>query len=55
VLILGQMASHRCMVCAECTTSTMPFWPQSMEFLGDVGQVEARFGPFRDSVNLDAR
>jgi hypothetical protein len=23
--------------------------------LGDVGQVEARFGPFRDSVNLDDR
>jgi hypothetical protein len=23
--------------------------------LGDVGQVEARFGPFRDSVNLVAR
>jgi hypothetical protein len=26
-----------------------------MELLGDVGKVEARFGPFRDSVNLDAR
>jgi hypothetical protein len=23
--------------------------------LGDVGQVEARFGPFGDSVNLSAR
>ena len=23
--------------------------------LGDEAQVEARFGPFRDSVNLDAR
>jgi hypothetical protein len=23
-----------------------------MVLLGDVGQVEARFGPFRDSVNL---
>jgi hypothetical protein len=30
-----------CTVCAECTTG-----------LGDVGQVEARFGPFRDNVDL---
>jgi hypothetical protein len=26
-----------------------------MELLGDVGYVEARFGFFGDSVNLDAR
>jgi hypothetical protein len=26
-----------------------------MVHLGDVGQVEARFGLFRDSVNLSAR
>jgi hypothetical protein len=26
-----------------------------MELLGDVGQVEARFGPLGDSVNLDPR
>jgi hypothetical protein len=26
-----------------------------MELLGDVGHVEARFGPFGDSANLDAR
>jgi hypothetical protein len=26
-----------------------------MELLGDVGKVKARFGPFRDSDNLDAR
>jgi hypothetical protein len=26
-----------------------------MELLGDVGQVEAQFGSFGDSVNLDAR
>jgi hypothetical protein len=25
------------------------------ELLGDVGQVEARFGPLVDNVNLDAR
>jgi hypothetical protein len=26
-----------------------------MVLLGDVGQMEAHFGPFRDSVNLSAR
>jgi hypothetical protein len=26
-----------------------------MVLLGDVGQVEARFNPFRDSVNLGVR
>jgi hypothetical protein len=26
-----------------------------MELLGDVGQVETRFGPFGGSVTLDAR
>jgi hypothetical protein len=26
-----------------------------MELLGDVGHVEARFGPFGDSANLDTR
>jgi hypothetical protein len=31
------------------------FWVHLMELLGDVGQVEARFGPLGDTVNLDAR
>jgi hypothetical protein len=26
-----------------------------MELLGDIGQMEAHFGLFEDSVNLDAR
>jgi hypothetical protein len=26
-----------------------------MELLGDVGPMEARFGPFGDSANLDTR
>jgi hypothetical protein len=26
-----------------------------MVLLGDIGQVEARFGPFGDRINLDAR
>jgi hypothetical protein len=28
---------------------------QTMELLGDVGQMEARFGLFRDSANVDTR
>jgi hypothetical protein len=35
--------------CTVCTKYTM-----DMELLGDVGEMEARFGPFGDSVNLDA-
>jgi hypothetical protein len=31
------------------------FWTNQMELLGDEAQLEARFGPFRDSANLDAR
>jgi hypothetical protein len=30
------------------------FWTHPMELLGDVGQVETRFGTFGDSVNLSA-
>jgi hypothetical protein len=31
------------------------FWAHPMDLLGGVGQMEAHFGPFGDSVNLDAR
>jgi hypothetical protein len=31
------------------------FWVHPMVLLGDVCQVEARFGPFGDSVSLGAR
>ena len=31
------------------------FWMHPMVPLGDEDQVEAYFGPFEDSVNLDAR
>jgi hypothetical protein len=31
------------------------FWMHSIELLGDVGQMEASFGLFGDSVNLDTR
>jgi hypothetical protein len=31
------------------------FWTQLMVLLGDEAELEARFGPFGDSANLDAR
>jgi hypothetical protein len=31
------------------------FWSSPMILLGNVRQVEARFGPFEDSVDLNAR
>jgi hypothetical protein len=31
------------------------FWPHLIDLLGDVGQMEARFGLFRDSVNRHVR
>jgi hypothetical protein len=31
------------------------FWPHLMGLLDDLGQIEAHFGLFGDSVNLDAR
>jgi hypothetical protein len=41
--------------CEECTTGLEIILAHLMVFLGDVGQVEARFGQFGDSVKLDAR
>jgi hypothetical protein len=37
------------------TKAWKSFWTHPMEFLGDVGHVEAHFGPFRDRAKLDAR
>jgi hypothetical protein len=31
------------------------FWTKPMELLSDEAQVEAHFGPFGDSANLDTR
>jgi hypothetical protein len=31
------------------------FWAHLIELIGDVGQVEARFDTFGDSVNVNAR
>jgi hypothetical protein len=52
VLVLAQ---DRCTVCAECTIGLETILDAPEVLLGDVGQVEARFSPFGDSVNLGAR
>ena len=42
-------------VCAECTTGMEIVLAVPDGTIGDVGQGEARFSLFRDSVSLDAR
>ena len=46
---------ERCMVCARCTVGSEIILDELMVPLGDEAQVEASFGPFSDSANLDAR
>jgi hypothetical protein len=52
VLILMQ---DRCTVCAECAIGSEIMLGVPEELLGDVGQVEACFGPLGEVVNLDAK
>jgi hypothetical protein len=52
VLILIQ---DRCTVCVEHSISAGNILDAPMVVLGDEAHVEARFGPFGDSANLDAR
>ena len=52
VLVLVQ---DRCKVCAKHTMAQKSFWTHEMVLLGDETQVEARFGRFGDSANLDSR
>jgi hypothetical protein len=52
MLILMQ---DRCTDCAECTIGSEIVLTHPMIHLCDVDQVEAYFGPFGDSVNVDAR
>ena len=44
----------RCMVCARSTIG-LEIVLDALVPLGDEAQVEAHFGPFRDTANLDAR
>ena len=52
VLILSQ---DRCTICAECTTGMEIVLGVPHGTLGVVGEVDVRFSPFGDSVNLGAR
>ena len=45
----------RCTVCAKRTIGLDIVFNTLMVLLGDEAQVEAHFGPFGDSGNLDAR
>jgi hypothetical protein len=44
-----------CTVCTDVPYACKLFWAHPIELLGDVGQVEAHFGLFGDSVNLSVR
>jgi hypothetical protein len=44
-----------CKIDAWFALDVTSFWTHLMVPLSDEAQVEARFGPFRDSANLDAR
>ena len=45
----------RCTVCTKHTIGSKSFWTHPLVLLVDEAQVKAHFGPFGDSVNLDAR
>ena len=51
VLVLAQ---DRCTVCAECTSGMKIILGTPDLLLGNIGQEEACFGSFGDSVNLSA-
>jgi hypothetical protein len=44
----------RCTVCAKHTIGSETFWMHLMVLQGDKALVDAQFGSFGDSVNLDA-
>ena len=45
----------RCTVCARRTIGSKIIWTHPAVLLGDEAQMEARFGPFRDRANVEAR
>ena len=53
--IVLSLTQDRCTICAECAMVSEVMLGHPMELLGYTGQVEARFSPFGDSVDLDAR
>jgi hypothetical protein len=55
VLVRLETELARCTVCAECTIGSEIILDALDGTPGDNAQVEAHFGPFGDSANLDAR
>jgi hypothetical protein len=53
--VMLNLMQDRCIVCTERTIAQQSFCTHPMVLLGDVAQVEAQFGPFNDSANLDVR
>jgi hypothetical protein len=53
--VLLVSAQDRCTICIKCTIGSEIILTHPMVLIGDVGQVEARFSLFRDSVNLSER
>jgi hypothetical protein len=49
------LTQDKCTVCAKYTIGSEFFWTHPVVLLGDEAHVEARFRPFGDSGNLDAR
>ena len=49
------LVPDRSTICANRTIGSEIILVHPILRLGDVAQVEARFGPFRDRANLDAR
>jgi hypothetical protein len=49
------LVQDSCTIYAEHTLGSISFWTHPMVLLRDEAHVEARFGLFRDSANLDAR
>ena len=52
---LLMLMQDRSIVCVEHTIGSVMLWMHSMVLLGDKFQVEARFGPFGDIANPNAR
>jgi hypothetical protein len=52
VLVLGKIGAWFAL---DVQLAQKLFWTHSMVSLGDGAQVEAHFGPFIDSANLNAR
>jgi hypothetical protein len=55
LVIVVVLVQEMCTVCAKRTIGTEIFWIHPIVLLGDEAQVDARFGLFGDSANLDAR